>query len=154
MKEPFATRGQYTTCIKLLSIKSVGLWLSLCYRDLCPLSQNRRCILYTLIHALSMHQRYKYGQAFHPPPCQLRHLIRVPYTHTTQSHVVLRPGLTGILAFPQSAGAPWQSDVNRLQSLTFSLHQLVMLEPFLWPFWLRRVCAQQLAGSRTFINTN
>ena len=84
--------------------------LCLCNRDWCPLSQNRHCILYTLIHALSMHQRYKYGQAFHPPPCQLRHLIRVPYTHTTQSHVVLRPGLTGILAFPQSIGALRQYD--------------------------------------------
>ena len=81
-----------------------------------------------------MHQRYKYGQAFHPPPCQLRHLIRVPYTHTTQSHVVLRPGLTGILAFPQSAGALWQSDANRLQSLKFSLRQLATLDPFFGRF--------------------
>ena len=39
-----------------------------------------------------------------------------------------------VVAFPQSAGALWQSDVNRLQSLKFPLRQHVTLDPLFGRF--------------------
>ena len=73
-REPLFHQCNARKYIKVILIQNVGLRLyAYAIGTGCPLSQNRHRILYTLIHALSMHQRYKYGQAFHPPPCQLRH---------------------------------------------------------------------------------
>ena len=86
----------------------------------------------------------------------------MPYTHTTQSHVVLRPGLTGILAFPQSVGALWQYDEIdcKVSYLTASLDARIHLVIYILAnaysgrFGSDESVLQQLAGSRKFIDTN